>query len=174
MSPTSTMDPAATDPATGIANETVLPAFVEAQTTCRADAASAAVRAAVAGAARDASSSDTPEDVRAGFAWAKSVITAWCGARVLAVDLDPIRLAFDQQSVPALEATFTLATVEQAHRLALLLDLPYLATDPAVAWQTWTGWLSDASSRQPVLVTATAPTNTPPPAGPLTARARES
>ena len=119
MNPTSTMDPTATDPATDIANETVLPAFVEAQTTGRADAASAAVRVAVAGAARDASSSATPEDVRTGLAWAKSVITAWCRARVLAVDLDPILLTFDQQTVPALEATFTVATVEQARRLAV-------------------------------------------------------
>ena len=179
MNPTSTMD-ATTDPAPSTVDETVLTVLVDARTGRQVDAtASTAVRAAVASAARDASSSDTPEDVRAGFAWATSVITAWCGARVLAVDLDPMALTFDQRTVAALEVTFTVATIEQAHRLAVLLDLPLQPTDPAVVWQTWTGWVSDASAQQPVLVTVTAPTNTPArarllPAGPLAAVFGES
>jgi hypothetical protein len=91
------------------------------------------------------------------YRWEKAVITHWCGVNVLDVDvLNTIR-AVGPDTVAVTEIILTVSTTRDAQALAVLLDLPPLPSDPAVAWRTWTGWVSALSAQQPVLVTVTAP-----------------
>jgi hypothetical protein len=92
------------------------------------------------------------------YEWEKAVIAHWCGVRVLGIDVESTTRAFGPDAVAIIEIILTAGTTRDAQTLALLLDLPAAPSDPAVAWRCWRGWASALSTRQPVLVTVTAPT----------------
>jgi hypothetical protein len=92
------------------------------------------------------------------YGWEKAVITHWCGVNVLDVAAENTVRVFVPDTVVVTEIILTVSTTRDAQTLAVLLDLPRLPSDPAVAWRTWTGWVSALSTQQPVLVTVTAPT----------------
>ncbi|GAA4708123.1 hypothetical protein APR04_003902 [Promicromonospora umidemergens] len=90
-------------------------------------------------------------------AWARSVIGYWSHVRVRDIDTEFVTLTFGQDVIKIIQLTVTATSTRDAHRLALLLDLPPEAPNPAHAWQTWTGWVSDISNQCAVLVRVTAP-----------------
>lgn len=86
-----------------------------------------------------------------------AVIAHWTDVRVRAIDVESLSLAFGHQAVHAILITLTMASIRDAHRVAALLELPPEILEPAVTWQAWTGWVSEASTQCPVLVCVTAP-----------------
>ena len=92
------------------------------------------------------------------YRWERAVIAHWCGVEVLDIDVENTVRAIRPDTVTVIEIIFTVGTTPDAQTLAVVLDLPAVPSDPAVAWRTWTGLVSALSSQRPVLVTVTAPT----------------
>jgi hypothetical protein len=92
------------------------------------------------------------------YGWEKAVIAHWCGVQLLDVHAWLASRTIGQHVVAVVEIVLTVGATREAQTLAVLLDLPAIPSDPAVAWQTWTGWVSALSAQRPVLVTVTAPT----------------
>lgn len=93
-----------------------------------------------------------------GYEWEKAVLAHWCGVQVLEIHVEPTFRAFPREAVAVIEIVLTVRTTHDARTMAVLLDLPAAPSDPAVAWRSWTGWVSALSAHRPVLVTVTAPT----------------
>lgn len=93
------------------------------------------------------------------YGWERAVIAHWCGVEVLDIDVETTVRAIGPDTVTVIEIILTVGTTPDAQTLAVLLDLPAVPHDPAVAWRIWTGWVSALSAQRPVLVTVTAPTS---------------
>ncbi|PUB20842.1 hypothetical protein C8K30_11553 [Promicromonospora sp. AC04] len=95
------------------------------------------------------------------YGWEKAVITHWCGVNVLDVAAENTVRVFGPDTIVVTEIILTVSTTRDAQALAVLLGLPAAPSDPALAWQTWTGWVSEISAHRPVLVRVTAPVGMP-------------